>query len=183
MLTREAALRELLISRRISNSVCNKLFKKKLFDSIQFPKGKLYEDEFVTYRLFDQSDHIVISDKVFYFYRFNHNSITHQQFSRRELDRVFASLEKIEFCKKKYPKLTKYAEQYLVYDCISILLKMETYDVQYDKYIVKNIRKYLLIYLFGGNSLRSKGCAVAAAISPDVTMHFIRQVKKYINRV
>lgn len=183
ILTREAALRELFISRRISNSVCNKLFKKRLFDSIRFPKGRLYEDEFVTYRLFAQSDRVVISDKIFYYYRFNNSSITHRPFNRQELDRVFASIEKIEFCKKNYPKLKKYTEQYLVYDCISILSKMDIYDVKYDKYIVKNIRKYLLIYLFGGNSLCSKVCAAVAAISPDVTIHIIKQVKKYINRV
>ena len=141
LLTKYEGMEELLFSQRISNSVCNKLFKRELFSKIRFPVGKLYEDEYVTYKLFDKAHKIYICTNAFYFYRYNESSITHCKFSEREFDRIIASELKIEFCNNNYPKLVHLAEKYLVYDAIIALSKMDVYKKSYDRYIAKNIRK------------------------------------------
>ena len=99
-LDRKAAMGELIYSQNISNSVCNKLFETALFEGVEFPKGKLYEDEYVTYILFHRCKAVSVRTDVLYYYRSNPDSITHAKFSDRELDRIYASLEKIEFCKR-----------------------------------------------------------------------------------
>lgn len=170
VLNKGEAFEELLFSQRISNSVCNKIFKKNLFMSIRFPKGKLYEDEYVTYRLFDLSSSAVICSNAYYYYRSNPNSITHSKFSEREFDRIIASEEKVEFCRENYPQYTHLAIKYLVYDCIVTLSKMDKYDKKYDQYILANIRKYLFVFLFGKNSLKGKIFAVLAVINPRIAI-------------
>lgn len=90
---------ELIYSQNISNSVCNKLFETALFEGVEFPKGKLYEDEYVTYILFHRCKAVSVRTDVLYYYRSNPDSITHAKFSDRELDRIYASLEKLSFAK------------------------------------------------------------------------------------
>ena len=179
-LDRKAAMGELIYSQNISNSVCNKLFETALFEGVEFPKGKLYEDEYVTYILFHRCKAVSVRTDVLYYYRSNPDSITHAKFSDRELDRIYASLEKIEFCKTEYPEYWNSAVCYLVYDCICALEKMESYDKRYDGVIRSNIRKNILIYLKGKNSLKSRIFALLAAISPTmaVTAANIRKKKK-----
>lgn len=41
---KKQALEQLLYDKNIGNYVVVKLFKRELFDSIQFPVGRLYED-------------------------------------------------------------------------------------------------------------------------------------------
>lgn len=176
--SREEAMKELLLSQHISNSVCNKLFKKELFDKINFPVGRLYEDEYVTYKVFDQVDRVSMIKNTCYYYRYNDESITHARFSEREFDRIYASLDKIKFCEEKYPELKSYARCYLVYDCISTLSKMKKYDKRYDQIILNNVRRHLFCYLQGENSMVSKIFAIIAAISPQVSIFCLKVIKK-----
>jgi len=55
----------------------NKLYKKKLFkdNNILYPIGKIYEDTYVTYKLFYYSAKVAIIDECLYYYRLRVNSI------------------------------------------------------------------------------------------------------------
>lgn len=178
-LSKYDAMKELLISQRISNSVCNKLFSRKLFEGILFPVGKLYEDEYVTYKVFDKARNVSILNNTCYYYRYNIESITHAKFTEREFDRIYASLEKIVFCQINYPKLEKYARCYLVYDCISALSKMKHYDKKYNTLIRENIRKNIIIYLKGLNSITSKAFAILSAVSPSLAVFCLKLMKHH----
>ena len=70
------------------------------------------------------------------------------------------------------------AEKYLVYDAIIALSKMDVYKKSYDRYIAKNIRKYLLIFLIGQNSIKAKVFAVLAAINPKLASQIFQRVGK-----
>lgn len=175
---RHDAMMEILKSKRISNSVCNKIFEKTLFEGIKFPVGKLYEDEYVTYRLFDKAKIVAVTNKTFYYYRSSPNSITHKSFTKREFDRIYASQLKVKFIKENYPDLIQFAEQYLVYDCVMALSKMTEYSDSYNKLTRNNIRKYLKCFLIGDYSKGTKAFAVAAAISPKFAVELYSTVFK-----
>lgn len=64
---RHDAMEELLKSKKITNSVWNKIFDVALFDQIQFPVGKLYEDEYVTYKLFNRANKVAMTNGTFYY--------------------------------------------------------------------------------------------------------------------
>lgn len=57
--------------------VCNKLFKRSLFERIRFSDRKISEDFDVSYRAFFASDKVVILDKILYYYYMNQNSAVH----------------------------------------------------------------------------------------------------------
>ena len=59
-------------------SAWNKIYKKELFEGLLYPKGKIYEDLYLTPRLIHNAKKVVVSDKVFYNYRTRENSIMGQ---------------------------------------------------------------------------------------------------------
>ncbi len=86
--------------------VWNKLYKKRLFNNIQFPKGKIHEDEFTTYQLFWAANNkIVISNAILYYYRQNPNSIMYKTFDKKRLDYIIALEERMAFFKEKDKQL------------------------------------------------------------------------------
>ena len=72
------AIRELFTkARNIETVTWNKMYKIDLFlhNKIEFPKGKLHEDNFTTYKLFYFSNKIAYVDEILYNYRQRENSI------------------------------------------------------------------------------------------------------------
>lgn len=175
---RHDAMEELLKSKKITNSVCNKIFDITLFDQISFPVGKLYEDEYVTYKLFDRANKVAMTNEVSYYYRSSPNSITHKPFSEREFDRIDASVIKVGYIDKKYPDLVQYAKCYLVYDCVMALSKMKKYKSTYDQITRDNIRKYLGCFMRGDYSKGTKLFALIAAVSPALAVRLYRTITR-----
>lgn len=50
---------------------CNKLYRKKLFDGIEFPVGELNEDSLTTYKLYAAAKKVSYTNEKLYFYRQN----------------------------------------------------------------------------------------------------------------
>lgn len=75
----------------LMTSPCAKLFRDSLFDEVRFPEGRLYEDEFTTWRLVARASAVALSDAVRYFYFLRPESATQRiQGVRQLLDRVDA---------------------------------------------------------------------------------------------
>lgn len=64
----------------------NKLYKKKLFNQIRFPEGKLHEDEFTTYKLLYESKQIAYLNQHLYNYRIRKGSIMTSGFSMKRAE-------------------------------------------------------------------------------------------------
>ena len=60
----------------LANYVCNKLFKRSLFDGVKFPEGKLFEDQAITYLMMLRAGRIYVSNAVLYNYLQHPGSIT-----------------------------------------------------------------------------------------------------------
>jgi len=75
----------------------NKLYRRKLFNNIRFPVGRLHEDEFILHGLFAISDDVsIISDKL-YFYLQRALSIIGQPYCVRRLDILDAYADRMDF--------------------------------------------------------------------------------------
>lgn len=61
----------------INHSACAKLYRRRLFDSVRYPVGKLYEDLAVVLDIFGQCDQVAVSHDVMYAYHQRKGSITH----------------------------------------------------------------------------------------------------------
>lgn len=82
----------------------NKLYHCSLFEHVRYPKGKVHEDEFTTYKLLYQAQKIVYIEAPLYFYVQRENSIMGQKISEKRLLILEALLERMEFFKKKGEK-------------------------------------------------------------------------------
>lgn len=112
-------------------SACNKLYKKELFFSIRFPKGKLYEDAFTTYKLIDNAKKIVFTATQLYFYRLNPQSILGQSFREKHLEMVDAFRSGMDYFYQKGENAI--AEMFL-----PPLLMREIYCWWGVRYVLKN---------------------------------------------
>lgn len=77
----------------------NKLYKRKLFDNVIYPIGKIHEDEGTTYKLFYKANKITYTNRPLYYYRTTPNSITTSKFNKKRLDILDVYDEKIKFMK------------------------------------------------------------------------------------
>lgn len=82
-------------------SACCKLFKRNLFENIRFPEGRLFEDEFTTYRLYYAANVVIDLDEVLYYYFVNDVGITQNLSLQKRLDEYDAQCERIEFFKER----------------------------------------------------------------------------------
>ena len=78
------------------NVVWNKLYRRELFETVQFPYGKINEDIYVMYDLISACKRVALTDKVGYYYRIRQNSIMGRQGSIRNLDGWDAYLGRAE---------------------------------------------------------------------------------------
>lgn len=69
------ALKLLLLEKRCPNYVWNKLYKKKIFASLRFPKGKIWEDIYIMGDAFYSADKISFTNVPLYNYVWRGNSI------------------------------------------------------------------------------------------------------------
>lgn len=81
-------LTQLLLEQDFPIMACGKLYARELFQTVQFPLGKLYEDVGTTYKLVLECDKIVYLPQKFYYYYQNQNSIIHQSFCMAKLDLI-----------------------------------------------------------------------------------------------
>lgn len=81
----KAALHDYLHRRKLYVAAWAKLYKRELFEQVEFPVGKLYEDSFTTYKLISNSSKCVVSEQPVYWHRVNKDSITRSSFNPRKL--------------------------------------------------------------------------------------------------
>ncbi len=80
----------------------NKLYKRNAIGEIRYPKGRIHEDEFTTYKYFYQAEKLVFIDFSLYNYdRRRTDSITGENFREASLDAFWAFQERMKFVHEK----------------------------------------------------------------------------------
>ncbi|CYW40816.1 glycosyltransferase family 2 protein [Streptococcus suis] len=70
-----------------------KLFRASLFNTVRFPKGKVFEDEYTIHKTLLESNTIALINKEFYMYRRHGNSIMTSHFSISKAMNLVEALE------------------------------------------------------------------------------------------
>lgn len=79
----------------------NRLYDIKLFKNIRFPKGKIHEDEYTTYKLFYDQKNVAVIKSNLYNYRQSDNSIMRSSFNIKRMDILDGLEEKMLFFKQR----------------------------------------------------------------------------------
>lgn len=104
------AIEEFLNHDIFSFSVCDKVFRRRLFDAVSFPVGRTCEDIPVTYTLFTKSRNIVHLGKPKYHNFHREGSNSRQGFYYRRIDYVLFMGAICKDVIEKYPQLIAQAE-------------------------------------------------------------------------
>lgn len=121
-----AAIKQILRVDGFGNYAWNKLYKKYLFDDVQYPVGKKMEDLGTTYKLIEKcNDRIVYDSRKLYFYLQRDNSILHSPNQQFFLDKYEQTVERYIYLNNIYGSFWE-NENYLVtsiFDCMPYLTK------------------------------------------------------------
>ncbi|MCI2255194.1 glycosyltransferase [Domibacillus sp. PGB-M46] len=114
-------------------SACNKLYKKSLFENVEFPKGRVYEDAAIMYKLFSYASKIAFVNLPLYKYNYRDHSITRSNFSEKRFDVVANYFETYSFMENNYPEMCEKIN-FVYY----VTLRTMIADIVCEKSIVQN---------------------------------------------
>ncbi|MBA4686738.1 MAG: glycosyltransferase family 2 protein [Candidatus Galacturonibacter soehngenii] len=79
----------------------NKLYKRKLFEHIRYPQGRIHEDEATTHQLYYEANKAVFVKRYLYGYFVGGESITRKKFNRKRLDWAWSVEQRLHFLEEK----------------------------------------------------------------------------------
>ena len=115
----EEAIGELLKGSSFRATVWNKIYKAELLYGETFEIGRLHEDEFFSYRIFDKCSRLAFVDLPLYCYRQRADSIM-STYSIGHLDALEAYSRRLELLKHKYPDLYRRDKVLFCVACLNL---------------------------------------------------------------
>jgi len=104
--SKKEALEVFLFNGYLTPCVASKMWKKSLWQKIRCPEGKLFEDQYTTYKLLMLANKIVFDPGVYYYYFKRSGSIGHSSFSQRTYDLLLGIREQYQVITEAYPETT-----------------------------------------------------------------------------
>jgi glycosyltransferase involved in cell wall biosynthesis len=105
-------LKEFIKNEKGSVISCNKMYHRKIWDTLRFPVGRIHEDEYVIVDIWKQVDKAIYRKEVLYYYRQREGSILHSKTLKSRYDAVDAFWLRCEKLKEDpelyYQALGKY---------------------------------------------------------------------------
>lgn len=185
-LTSTEALKAMLCGTYVGEPAWDKMYKKELFDDIEFPEGEINEDIVIMPLLFGKCNRIVHVPEAFYYYCKNGASITRSGYSPKK-SIVIEHLEKIqEIIIKSYPSLLNdfycFKAKYSLNMLYLLLEDKATKNKFYKDYqaYYANLKNHLFIFLKSKHV--SKGDKIKALLVITNMYSLIRNLKKKVNR-
>lgn len=105
LMNREEAMKELLDNYRVTNSLCDKLIHRSVFDDLRLTESLIYEDFDVMYRCIHRADRVVYTGAPYYKYYLSQGSILRSTFNAKQFDLVTAARKRKSFFEQEYPQL------------------------------------------------------------------------------
>ncbi len=163
--TRDMALEKLLYQEEINASMWCKMFRAPLFDGIRFPKGNLYEDLAIIYKIFSRANKVTFRDHPTYHYLLRGQGTTLTTFSKGKMDLVDVCDELLAYIEENFPHLKSAAISRLMRANFHIYLQIprDAEFAELRKRIEKNIKKHRKTVL--RDSRAKRGTKIAIAIT------------------
>lgn len=139
------AMENLISGDCLIQTVWNKLYKRMAVENIEFPIGKINEDEYWSWKVIANSKRVICINSLLYNYYMRDGSIMQGGTRFNPMSVVEAKLERQKYIEKNMPELKNKACVDLLYTCLfqaqrsKILLPKENYKQYYKK--IKTIVK------------------------------------------
>ncbi|BAK46084.1 hypothetical protein CXIVA_01170 [Clostridium sp. SY8519] len=138
------SIRRMLYHDVVDTSAWAKLYRKSLFDGIQYPVGRIFEDIATTYKLMHQAREIALGYESKYCYIMRETSIVNTGFSKKKLDLLEMTDQMAQQVLQWYPDLQSAVLRRQVYARFSTLNQMlQTEECAEErKEIIRYIREH-----------------------------------------
>lgn len=120
VLDTEQALGELLENGRMKNLLWDRIFHRTLFDGLQFPEGRTYEDIAVMHWLFLRAEKVACLPEVLYHYRQREGSIVDNTSLGNRINHYIASKERYDALSGEWPQFRQLMEAQCVASAVGI---------------------------------------------------------------
>lgn len=173
------AIDAMFIDKVFASQACNKLYKAHLFDNIRFPIGKIYEDQFTTYKIIWAANKIIYTNKPCYYYFIRNGSIARGDFNVKQFDILDATDAIIDFFKERYPKVVKYIQYSWIDNYLYLLMRAIQQECDISVFKMKNkVWQYKKGYILSSNTdIRMKFALLLVCIN----INWFRVIFKIIN--
>ena len=148
IVSKEIAVKKMLMQDKIDVSASAKLYERKIFNTLRYPKSQIYEDIAVIDKIVEKSNKIVVTTYSGYNYLQRTGSIMHDKMSDKRMSLIRKSYELLELCEKKYPQAKDAAKKRYIrsnYQILQIAIEDPLY-LNISKQLRKNIlnnRKFI----------------------------------------
>ncbi|MBF0715595.1 glycosyltransferase family 2 protein [Gemelliphila palaticanis] len=162
-------------------SACAKLYKKNIFENLEYPLGKIYEDFYIIPEVVKNAKKIIIADLYTYNYYKRANSISNTKYSKKQRDFFIAAEHNYNVIKKyKNSEIIKLLE-YKIFKGVQSIIKMAVISNEKEelKYIKNKIKKYS--FLFSNLSFKIKFKLILFMINTDMYYFIVRKRNKNEN--
>ena len=137
---KQQAMENMLYDKYLTNSANFKLYKRELFQNVRYPKGKIFEDLFTTYKLIYISDRVVYGSKKLYYYLLRNDSILGSGISEKKRnDLLNASQNLVRFVDENMPEITLAADYRMAMSAITIIGNMPEQEVKCNKVFINKL--------------------------------------------
>lgn len=132
----------------IMTCACNKLYRRRLFDNLRYPVGRVYEDSFVQLPLFDSCNRIAVStEHDYYYYSTRAGSIMNSSYSKKMFQLIELSMSQYSFFVDKAIKtqqdyaLATYVTNYMI-NFFAVYMTRKDFRYDFSPYR-KQFRSYI----------------------------------------
>jgi glycosyltransferase involved in cell wall biosynthesis len=146
VMSKKEALGKFLFNDNLTVCVWGKLYLTSLWDNVKCPEGKLFEDQYTTYKLIDQADIIVFDPTPKYYYFKRQGSIGHSAFTDKTYELYWGVQEQYEYITKKYPELfSEMAVAKITWEIVFI--NMMLCAEKNDEELISNSRRFARVHI------------------------------------
>ncbi|WP_028520050.1 glycosyltransferase family 2 protein [Ruminococcus flavefaciens] len=107
------SFRSFIKQENCTNYLWNKIYKRSIFDNLEWPKLFYSEDYFLLVQLYGRAKNVFTISDVLYCYVQNEQSAVHQSFNMKFLDQIKAGEYAVRFTKQYFPDFVPEALFYL----------------------------------------------------------------------
>lgn len=132
ILEQKECIKRMLLNHGFSVSAWSKLYNISLFKDIEYPKGKIFEDNGTTYKLIMKCKNIAYGEKAKYCYIIRDDSITTSNFNEKKMALIELTDEMCDAIDNKYIDLSDYTTLKKIESRFSIL-RLMIFDKKYGK--------------------------------------------------
>ena len=162
-------------------TACEKLYRRKIFDTIRFTVGIIFEDFDIQLRIIEQSSTIVIlNEHLYYYVRERDKSILNSSYSKRMWDMIKIQYDRYAFFKTKgiYDQASYSLDDYLsafLGNYIVVKTKYKHWLKEFRSYIYGLITTLPRILINNRICRLKKATLIVSALFPKVAFKIIKK--------